>query len=457
MQKVFYIFIFLFCSLTVPAQLVNAGFENWTSTTTDVIDTWTPQGKVSKSTSGQQGTYAAKLETTLQGFNLAPGILALTGPTFSGFPYSDKIDTVKVWVQYSIANADTAIFHIEQLNADTNLVRAGSQFILTGSTTAWTELSIPMDVNDTTFNPETILVYISNTLDYNPQPSSYLTVDNIRCYYKGALQSALPNYSFENWNTQTRSDVTGWTTSNEVFAQFGLDSVNCKQTTDAQNGTYAVRVHTVDIFGTFLPGGMVSGVGQIDAAQDPSHIPTIAVGQRYGSLSGYLKFTKKGTDEAEVSIYMFKGGVMVGQGHYFQASTVNTYTQFEAKIDYGSFVGTPDSATIVMMTAKDLQNASGACVLFIDNIQLNTFPLGVKNTKIRAPLIYPNPFSEAIHVKISAGQAIASVFSTDGKEMLRTILNPGDNTLECKDLARGIYILKIVEGEHVTTQKLVKE
>ncbi len=133
------------------------------------------------------------------------------------------------------------------------------------------------------------MFYAENTLQSNPQTSSYLVIDNIRCYYKGVLQTNLPNNSFETWNAHIVNNVAGWTTSNELFSQFGIDSVNCEKTTDAQKGTYAVKLHTVDLFGggPFIPGGIVTGINHTDAAQNPESIPTIAVNSRYGSVSGF--------------------------------------------------------------------------------------------------------------------------------------------------------------------------
>ncbi len=457
MRKLSISAILFFIYHLLPAQLLNANFETWSTQTIDVIDTWTPQGKVVKVGNAQTGNSAARLETSIQSFTPTSASLVLASGFTDGYPYFNKVDTVKLYVKFNIANADTATFHIELLN-DTTLIRAGNYYITAGTATSWTEISIPLEVVDTSVAPLSILIYINNTLDYDAQLASFLEVDNIRCYHKGALQTNLPNFSFETWASNTTKDVANWTSSNELFAQFGLDSINCEQTTASQNGTYAVKLHTVDIFGTFLPGGIVSGVHQIDAAQNPSSIPTIAVNTRYASLSGYLKFTKKGTDEGEASIYMFKNGLLVGEGHFFQAATIATYTQFEAKIAYdATFTGIPDSATIVFLTSNDPQNATGACVLWIDNIQLNKFALGIKQTTKAVNYIYPNPFTNNLQVDIVSEKAVISLYSIDGKTMISQDCLHGVNNINTQSLSSGVYILQINDGVSTQTLKVIHQ
>ena len=455
MRTLLFLNTLLLFSCITKAQILNADFENWNTITFDNIDTWTTQGKVTKVASAQQCSFAAKIETNNQGLLLTPGAMALTSTFPDGYPYTSKIDTVKIWVKYNIANMDTATIHIEQFN-NVNLVRAGNRFVTAGNVGNWTELSIPMEALDTISNPLSILITINNTLDYNPQITSFIVVDNIRCYYKGILQTSLPNNSFETWTSQSIKEITDWTTSNELLSQFGIDSINCEQTSSAQKGNYGVKIHTIDIFGTFIPGGMVTGAHRLDAAQDPATFPTIAVNERYSSLSGYLKFTKQATDFGEAAVYMFKNGLLIGQGHYYQKGSLNTYTQFEAKIDYDlSFSGIPDSATIIFLSASDPNNASGACVLWVDNIQLNKFSLGIKNNQEKH-LVYPNPFNNELHFNCNAEDAMAIITASDGKEVFSQTMSKGRNDINTIALANGVYILKIIDGNELSTIKIVK-
>lgn len=64
------------------------------------------------------------METSLQGLNITSGNLALDNGSANGYPYTNKIDTVKIWVKYNIANADTGYFQIVTFNGQ-DLIRAG--------------------------------------------------------------------------------------------------------------------------------------------------------------------------------------------------------------------------------------------------------------------------------------------------------------------------------------------
>lgn len=58
MKKFFYFISLIILNNSLSAQLLNPNFELWNTTTSDKIETWIPQGKVTKVTGGQQGTYA---------------------------------------------------------------------------------------------------------------------------------------------------------------------------------------------------------------------------------------------------------------------------------------------------------------------------------------------------------------------------------------------------------------
>ena len=454
MRIIFYLLTVLSFN-TLFAQIPNANFENWNSVSVDKLSSWMTQGKVTKVSGGQLGSFAAKLETDIaQG---GASVTLTTGFT-NGYPYFNKVDTVKVWVKYVVANADSASFQIAQFNSDTNLVRAGEFIINSGTATTWTEISIPLTPFDTSYSPQTMYIYAENTLGFDPQITSYLIIDNIRCYYKGVLQGNLPNHSFENWTTQTVDNLAGWTTTNEIFSQFGLDSVNCEKTTLAQSGAFAVKLHTVEIFGTFIPGGIVTGINQVDAIQTPEAYPTFPVNQRYKSLSGFLKFTKMGSDSGEASVYMFNNGNLVGEGHFLAATTIGSYTQFEAKITYDAiFTGIPDSATIIFLTASDPGNATGKSVMWIDNIKLNTNSLGLSNSRNSNHKIFPNPFQNSLNIEITTEKSMAVLYSLQGKAVITQAMNPGQNIMNTTDLTPGFYILKITDGEKITSIKLIKE
>ncbi len=94
MRIQFYILILIFTSIRSFGQLTNADFENWNTISSEKIDVWTSQGNVTK-VAGQQGNYGISMQTDPQA---GSGIVFLSFGFQSGFPYFDKIDTIKLWV-----------------------------------------------------------------------------------------------------------------------------------------------------------------------------------------------------------------------------------------------------------------------------------------------------------------------------------------------------------------------
>jgi hypothetical protein len=457
MKRFFYLITALLLVKLGVAQVPNANFETWNPVTTETPAIWSKSGKVSKVAGGQQGSFAVKIESDIVNPVSPVGELYLSGVDGNGVAYSGKMDTLKLWIKYNIANADTATFHVEQVKGF-NLVRAGEYYLTAGNSGGnWVEISIPLLPYDTTMTADTMFMDITNTLYSDPQAASYLIIDNMRGYYNGVLQSPLPNFSFETWNTVTTQEIAGWYTTNQLFADNGIDSMNCEQTTDAQSGNYAMRMRNISFFGTYVPGGIVTGNSQ-EALFAPDQIPTFAAGQRFASLSGWMKYLKKGLDTGEISVYLFSAGMKVGEAHYYQPITKTNYVLIEAKINYiGSFTGVPDSATIFVTSSKDIQNATGASMLWIDNVQLNRYALGVKKNEIAGISVYPNPCKDKLQINCITPNSSAIIRNLEGKELLQTRLDQGSNTIDTRILAAGIYIISINDGEKFFTQKLVKE
>jgi hypothetical protein len=452
MKRIAYLILLVTVSAAAFAQIPNANFETWNTVTTENPQLWQSTGKVSKVTGGQQGSYAVKLETDLNNIFNPVADIALSGQAY-GVPYSGNPDTIRMWIKYNIANADTATFHAEMLNG-TTLVRAGDFFLTVGSSSNWVEISIPMLPYDTTVTPDTMYFEIYNTNYSNPQATSWIIVDNIRGYKNGTLQAAMPNYSFENWTSSTSKTCAGWFTTNEIFKSYGIDSVNVIQSTDAQNGSSAVFMRNLDYFGNMLPGGLVTG-NNPDAALTPDMIATIPVADRYSSLSGYFKFTKKVSDQGEVSVYMFSGGTKVGEGHFYPAVTQSTYLLFEAKITYDmAFTGIPDSATIYMAATRDPQNVTGTSSMLIDNLQFNKWALGIKSKAETIFSIYPNPSTDMIHLKGVNDGATVMILGMDGKEI--TTAFTANNTINIAALQAGIYILRVMDSGNIYTARFTK-
>jgi hypothetical protein len=77
-----------------------------------------------------------------------------------------------------------------------------------------------------------------------------------------------------------------------------------------------------------------------------------------------------------------------------------------------------------------------------------------------SPVIYPNPASEYINIKlngISQNSYIIRIYGLSGKVLLETIIYEGINTIPIPaDFARGIYVIKLLQDNvTVFTKKLI--
>jgi len=73
--------------------------------------------------------------------------------------------------------------------------------------------------------------------------------------------------------------------------------------------------------------------------------------------------------------------------------------------------------------------------------------------------IGPNPFTDLIQFNIPNNFQLAKISITDitGKEMLKSEANQPQFEIDVTNLPKGIYVVKVISGEKISTRKLVKE
>ena len=151
-------------------------------------------------------------------------------------------------------------------------------------------------------------------------------------------------------------------------------------------------------------------------------------------------------------------GTLVGTGSFTQSATQSTYKVFEAPIQYDAiFTGVPDSATIFIAPTTDVNNATGTSYIWVDNLQLNKFALGIAKNKPSTVQAYPNPFHDQLTLNTHSDKAEAVLTAMDGRVVLSDSLTGTTNVISTGDLAKGMYILRIQDGDELHTLKLVRE
>ena len=194
---------------------------------------------------------------------------------------------------------------------------------------------------------------------------------------------SVPNGDFEA-GSDTLS-LNGWHTINELTGIF----FPFTRTTDAYSGNYAVKLETLEIFSTLVPGLATLGEISIGDVQGAVHFP-----YKPDKLTGMYKHpTNK--DASLIWVYFLgEQGDTLGQGTFVPEGNIQQYSAFEIEIDYYSDA-LPDSMNILLISDRELTNSP----LYIDNLEFVYTSNSILEKKETPINIYPNPTSSLIHIK----------------------------------------------------------
>lgn len=89
----------------------------------------------------------------------------------------------------------------------------------------------------------------------------------------------------------------------------------------------------------------------------------------------------------------------------------------------------------------------------------NETTVGIKTNKEENPelSVSPNPCATEIKVSGLKSDLTAQIFNSGGELILTVDVKTGSPTLNLKDIATGVYFLKLNDGTRVLTKKLIKE
>lgn len=92
-------------------------------------------------------------------------------------------------------------------------------------------------------------------------------------------------------------------------------------------------------------------------------------------------------------------------------------------------------------------------------IGFSTFPTGIAGVNSNVAIsVYPNPATDVVNVSIANATADARIAVTDlaGKILITQPVVRGTNTIDIRQLAKGMYMLKYLEGDRETVSKFTK-
>jgi hypothetical protein len=266
------------------------------------------------------------------------------------------------------------------------------------------------------------------------------------------VHSQIPNGSFENW---TEGNPDNWFTYNYPGLLLPIT-----QSTDAQDGTYALRGEVV----TFLDFPYPASLFSYNDEQE-----FFPVSERYMAVKGYYKFFPMGaTDVLYGSVAVFDNNSMgLGWGYLEISQATGSYTEFEMQIEYIDD-SEPSFMYLTFGNSSLDSNITVGSYFLLDNLSLSTVTglerkIGETPSQYTLEQNFPNPFNPQTTISYSipdAGYVKLVVFDNLGREVKTLVdqnLSAGSYSVDfnATDLSSGTYYYRIEAGAFNQTRRML--
>lgn len=443
-------------SFAQNGQLPNGGFENWSDI--NLYDYPTDWGNsntdefqgvptVFQSTDAQDGTYSCEISAALAGPQdtifgyVFHGAIGQSGPS-GGISYTSNVDEVQYHYKCDLAAGDTmfvlAIRYISGVMVGMEVVEAA-----VGTESAWTAGSVALSngAQDELF----IGFVLSNPFGNNPpSPGSWARIDNISMHNAGIEVTNVPDPSFENWTNVSTENPNDWFTLNPLLS--GVGAENALKTTDANTGTYAIEMTTIQPF----PGGdtiaSIISFGEIDINSSNPFAPA-PYDATPTTLTGAYKYAPVGGEQAFIQVVFFQGGMPIGNG--VQAiDAAATWQSFSLPI---SMPLAPDSMSFIAYSGDN-----PGSVLKLDDLSFSGGDVGLDEFSTMTVDIYPNPATTSVMIKAD-GNYHFSVVNLAGNVVMTQNDLTGAVKVDINHLSSGAYFVYIKSDLGQKSYKLIVE
>lgn len=438
-------------------QLQNGGFENWTNTTLyDFTTVWNTSDQdqyvgvptVVKSTDAQNGTYSAEIRSVSYGpasdtaFGYVfHGNTGAMGPS-GGIPYTASFNTIKFRYKCDlpVANDSVYVYMIRFLGG--TVVDYTVAPVVGGTTSTWTQGSLTVSSV-----PQDELFFGFVMGDPNNgvlcAPGSWARFDNVELFNGAAAATAVPDFSFESWSSNSIETPDNWFTLNDILSGMGMQ--NAVKSTDAAVGTYSIELTTIQDpnSGDTIPGFISAGpinfmsMGNPFAAIPYNASPTL--------LSCKYQHMPVNSDQGVIQVQFFQAGNPIGNA-MMPFVTNFTWTNLSVPV---TIAGTPDSMLFIAFSGDN-----PGTVLKLDELSLSGGNVGLDEFNSMNLSIYPNPATDKVMVKLEGtfGYELINVYGT----IVASAFNL-NNAIEI-DLTQfnsGSYFIRLTNASSTETHSLV--
>jgi len=278
-------------------------------------------------------------------------------------------------------------------------------------------------------------------------------------------QQQFLNSDFENWTHYPANtpftpydQADHWASGNDLLNLAPGVQPPTEKTTDAQSGTYAVKLTSRSAAKQLAAGNLFLGIFKLNIMNPASSAQFgIPYTDKPTGFNVYYKYSSVNGDSCSIAIYLFKWNSVnksrdtVGIGYFQTSQTVNSYTLLTVPVTYKSEV-TPDSATMVFSSSaggKELKGQVGS-TLFIDNLSLDFSTLStISPLANTGASLFPNPAKDEVKINNAPFTSGTMYFYNNQGALISTKVwnSTSSPSINVSDLAPGYYSCKIVNEE----------
>lgn len=291
----------------------------------------------------------------------------------------------------------------------------------------------------------------------------------------------LPNGGFEQWTDSHHA--TGWNSSfSQTISYMGFDIpinyVAALQSGDAHTGSYSMKLQAqnlVSILSVPLPG--VAHLGQFNTTSmadlDPANLDIsnlditdylvggIPFNQIPQKVTAYIKYAPDADTLRFIAVCTRRNGnqsQVVAKGEYTTSQAVSEWTKVELPMEIQIAGVVPDTLNIIFLTNNGM-SSSLTTELYLDDAQI---VMNGDDDRIfdvtSGPIfnIFPNPSSDYILLQPACTLPYqAQLFDTNGQLVWSENNLQNDVRISVSGYAKGVYFLKIKQGEQTRSEKVI--
>lgn len=282
----------------------------------------------------------------------------------------------------------------------------------------------------------------------------------------------IPNGDFENWTLSANNiwEPDGWSTGNN-WSAYKFNYLTVERTSDAHSGNWALKIKPYIRDSSYV-FNVISGIslGPFGIMIDTAHsckpsAESNSINYVFKKLTGYYKCHKDSTFEEKVMMainyYTVNnyGFAVAGKSDF---SYCDTFQYFEMPIIYydTAHISAYPPSTFnfyIWYFSKNASHNPNSYIIF-DDLQTSGSYTNVLDVPLSQYVtMYPNPATDAIHIKTMNGTTIRaySIYDLSGKLLQSSLYK--NEPISIQKLSAGNYILQLATSKGIGSLKFEKQ